>query len=74
MISMSPAEVPSFWLVYFAVEDIDAGTEMMFDALLSMDDPLELIKWKDVYALLESTLDECESVAEIMESISIKNS
>jgi len=25
------------------VEDIDAGTEMMFDALLSMDDPLELI-------------------------------
>ena len=25
------------------VEDIDAGTEMMFDALLTMDDPLELI-------------------------------
>jgi hypothetical protein len=25
------------------VEDIDGGTEMMFDALLSMDDPLELI-------------------------------
>jgi P-aminobenzoate N-oxygenase AurF len=24
-------------------EDIDAGTEMMFDALLTMDDPLELI-------------------------------
>jgi len=25
------------------VEDIDGGTEMMFDALLTMDDPLELI-------------------------------
>ena len=25
------------------VEDIDAGTEMMFDALLGMEDPLELI-------------------------------
>src|SRR5262249_438429 len=25
------------------VEDIDAGTELMFDGLLSMDDPLELI-------------------------------
>jgi P-aminobenzoate N-oxygenase AurF len=25
------------------VEDIDAGTEMMFDSLLEMDDPLELI-------------------------------
>jgi uncharacterized protein Yka (UPF0111/DUF47 family) len=33
----------------------------------------DLIKWKDIYALLESTLDECESVAEIMETISIKN-
>ena len=32
-----------------------------------------LIKWKDVYALLESTLDECEEVAEIIETIAIKN-
>ncbi|MDQ6877818.1 MAG: DUF47 family protein [Candidatus Dormibacteraeota bacterium] len=35
--------------------------------------PADLIKWKDIYALLESTLDECESVAEIIETISIKN-
>lgn len=35
--------------------------------------PVDLIKWKDLYALLESTLDECESVAEIMETIAIKN-
>lgn len=35
--------------------------------------PADLIKWKDIYALLESTLDECESVAEIMETIAIKN-
>jgi uncharacterized protein Yka (UPF0111/DUF47 family) len=35
--------------------------------------PADLVKWKDLYALLESTLDECESVAEIMETISIKN-
>jgi len=32
-----------------------------------------LVKWKDVYALLESTLDECEEVAEIIETIAIKN-
>ena len=32
-----------------------------------------LIKWKDVYGLLEATLDECEEVAEIIETISIKN-
>ena len=35
--------------------------------------PADLVKWKDIYALLESTLDECESVAEIMETIAIKN-
>jgi uncharacterized protein Yka (UPF0111/DUF47 family) len=39
----------------------------------SRQTPADLIKWKDIYALLESTLDECESVAEIMETISIKN-
>jgi predicted phosphate transport protein (TIGR00153 family) len=33
----------------------------------------DLIKWKDVYGLLESTLDECEEVAEIIETIAIKH-
>lgn len=32
----------------------------------------ELIKWKDVYDLLEATLDECESAAEVVETITIK--
>jgi uncharacterized protein len=35
--------------------------------------PADLIKWKDLYSLLESTLDECESVAEIIETIAIKS-
>ncbi|TME58520.1 MAG: DUF47 family protein [Chloroflexi bacterium] len=35
--------------------------------------PAELIKWKDLYSPLESTLDECESAAEIIETIAIKN-
>lgn len=32
-----------------------------------------VIKWNDVYRLLESTMDECETVAEIVEKMSIKN-
>ena len=36
--------------------------------------PTELIKWKDIYDLLESTLDECEHVANVLERLSIKNS
>jgi uncharacterized protein Yka (UPF0111/DUF47 family) len=48
-----------------------AALQKLFEA--DHQTPAELIKWKDLYALLESTLDECESVAEIMETIAIKN-
>jgi uncharacterized protein Yka (UPF0111/DUF47 family) len=37
-------------------------------------DPLEVIKWKEMYDKLEDTLDQCEDVANALESISIKNS
>jgi predicted phosphate transport protein (TIGR00153 family) len=35
--------------------------------------PVDVIKWKDVYGLLESTIDKCEDVANIIERISIKH-
>ena len=35
-------------------------------------DPIELIKWKDVYTLLEQTVDKCEDVANIVERIVVK--
>jgi predicted phosphate transport protein (TIGR00153 family) len=37
-------------------------------------DPLEVIVWKELFDKLEDTLDECEDVANVLESISIKNS
>jgi uncharacterized protein Yka (UPF0111/DUF47 family) len=46
-------------------------------AQLFVDDGLsapELVKWKDIYDLLESTMDGCEHVANVLEHISIKNS
>ena len=36
-------------------------------------EPVEIIRWKDVYALLESTIDKCEDVANIIERITIKH-
>jgi predicted phosphate transport protein (TIGR00153 family) len=36
-------------------------------------DPIHIIKWKDVYSLLEKTIDRTEDVANILESITIKN-
>ena len=35
--------------------------------------PLDVIKWKEVYDKLEDTLDQCEDVGNTLESISIKN-
>ena len=35
--------------------------------------PADVIKWKDLYDLLEASIDACESVAEIIETIAVKN-
>ncbi len=36
-------------------------------------DPIMLIKWKEVYEILENATDRCESVANIIESIVLKH-
>ena len=36
-------------------------------------DPLTVIKWKEIYEKLESAVDRCESVANIIESVIIKH-
>jgi predicted phosphate transport protein (TIGR00153 family) len=36
-------------------------------------DPIEIIKWKEVYQLLENTIDKCEKIANIVEGVVIKN-
>ena len=35
--------------------------------------PVDIIKWKDVYGLLEDCIDKCEDVANIIEKIAIKH-
>jgi predicted phosphate transport protein (TIGR00153 family) len=35
--------------------------------------PIELIKWKEVYEILEAATDRCESVANIIESVILKH-
>jgi uncharacterized protein Yka (UPF0111/DUF47 family) len=36
-------------------------------------DPLDVIKWKDIYDKLEDAIDRCEDVANTLESISLKH-
>jgi uncharacterized protein len=35
-------------------------------------DPMVLIRWKDIYAALESSVDACETVAHVLEGIALK--
>ncbi len=39
----------------------------------SGDDVLEIIKWKEIYSLLEVSLDDCEKIAAIVEGVVMKN-
>lgn len=41
---------------------------------LKESDPVELMKWKEIYDKMEDTLDACEEVADLLEAMSIKNS
>src|SRR4030042_4149058 len=42
----------------------------LFDEI---NDPILVIKWKEIYEHLENASDKCEDVADILESIAIKN-
>ena len=43
------------------------------DLFSRVTDASELVKWKDIYDLLEATMDACEHTANVMETIAIKN-
>lgn len=44
------------------------------DLFAGQPNALEVIKWKEIYDNLEHAVDECEDVANVLESISLKNS
>lgn len=37
------------------------------------NNPLEVIKWKEIYETLENAIDRCEDVANVLEGIALKN-
>ncbi|MGA9998209.1 MAG: DUF47 family protein [Pyrinomonadaceae bacterium] len=53
------------------------GDEIYHKAIAELfrqtSDPLTVIKWKDIYEKLEATVDRCENVANIIESVIIKH-
>jgi uncharacterized protein len=57
------------------LEDIgdSASRRAIAELFQGQRDPLEVIKLKDLYSLLEDALDRCEDVANVIENIAIKN-
>ncbi len=37
------------------------------------EDPIEVMRWKELYDTMERTLNQCEDVANVLESIALKN-
>ena len=64
-----------YWIEVHRLEN--EGDRVVRTAIASLfekeKNPIELIKWKEVYTLLETTIDKCEDVANIIERIVVKN-
>lgn len=71
----SDREMSPNWVAVHDLENqADRVTREAIGALFrNGHDPLYVIKWKDVYALLEKTVDRTEDIATILETIAIKN-
>jgi predicted phosphate transport protein (TIGR00153 family) len=54
-------------------EGDDAYRKLIQDLFTIEKDPIEIIKWKEIFEFMEKTLDACEDVANIIEGIVSKN-
>lgn len=51
----------------------DISREAIANLFEKGNDPIEVIKWKEIYETLETATDRCEDVANIVESVALKN-
>jgi len=54
-------------------EGDQVGRAAIADLFADGADQIEVIKWKEIYGLLESTIDKCEDVANVIERIVVKH-
>jgi predicted phosphate transport protein (TIGR00153 family) len=47
--------------------------EVISRLFLEEKDPIQIIKWKEIYETLEKAVDKCEDAANILESVVLKN-
>jgi predicted phosphate transport protein (TIGR00153 family) len=55
----------------------DEGDRLVRDAVAGLfrsgQDPISIIRWKDIYERLEAAVDACEYAADVLEAILVKN-
>jgi predicted phosphate transport protein (TIGR00153 family) len=68
-------DLDKYWIEIHRLEN--EGDRISRDAVASLFsdgiDPMVVIRWKDVFAVLENAIDATETVAQILEGIVIKN-
>jgi uncharacterized protein len=68
-------DVEPFWIEVHRLEN--EGDQLaraaIADLFSNSKDPIEIIKWNEIYKLLEVTIDTCEDVADIIERIVVKH-
>ncbi len=51
----------------------DVSREAIADLFDKGHDPMDVIKWKEIYETMETATDRCEDVANIVEAVALKN-
>ncbi|HET7030410.1 MAG TPA: DUF47 family protein [Candidatus Limnocylindrales bacterium] len=68
-------DLDRYWIEVHRLEN--EGDQLVRGAIAALfneeRDPLDVLKWKDIYGLLEATIDKAEDAANIIERITIKH-
>ena len=61
-----------------SIHQIESEADRLFRKTMSElfkneSNPIEIIKWKEIYQILENTIDKCEKIANTVEGVVIKN-
>jgi predicted phosphate transport protein (TIGR00153 family) len=71
----NPDGIERYWIEVHRLEN--EGDQVARAAIAELfspgADPIEVIKWKEIYGLLEAAIDTCEDVANVIERIVVKH-
>jgi uncharacterized protein len=69
-------QLEPYWIKIHTLENEgdQIWREAVGELFAGSDDAIEIVKWKDIFSLVEVAIDRCEDVANIVETIVVKHS